>query len=603
MSTKSLENFFSGKTLTIPGYQRDYAWQRRNVDDLFSDVDEALDSGGGHYLGTFILSQPNSNSPAQVVDGQQRLTTLTLLLNALISVLKDSEVQQHYINLFIKSPVSGVKFRVLGDNEKFFGDMLANMQVMPASDGQDRLLDAYQWINQRVAVLCASGGQETIKRWLRCISSMEVMEFIEPDEGKAIRMFQSVNDRGMPLAKMDIVKSLLIYHSNRYLDAQFDEHIAQQFGKAFRSFSRIKRLARDPACKVDLISRDKFREDDLLRYHYLAFIDKSGAEVLAGGDYDASSNTVLETFLKPALTRLRLDKVKLEAFIKYYTDDLTRFFGSLEQLIEKTHTSLDHYLLWVIQDLSATLYPLVIRLHEMGWAERVGSTDPRTLLQLVELADLRVFKLRGTNPQADIFRITRSLAGSTVDLIAQSLLEFCRNFMPDTLIATRLVDADIYRNPGLERMLLQVEELARKTVKAPALDLEALQCMHRDGLTVEHVMAQIPGDSFHESHYGFTDKEDFEQHVHRLGNLVLLEGSINGACQNRTAEEKMSATNLYPRSKLVAVQGLSARNSGPSKKFNKEALSKRSSELAQVVKDRWRLQHLSVPQTPGQAAK
>ncbi len=92
MSTKSLENFFSGKTLVIPGYQRDYAWQRRNVDDLFSDVEEALESGGGHYLGTFILSQPHPSAKAQVVDGQQRLTTLTILLNALISDLKDSDV-------------------------------------------------------------------------------------------------------------------------------------------------------------------------------------------------------------------------------------------------------------------------------------------------------------------------------------------------------------------------------------------------------------------------------------------------------------------------------------------------------------------------------
>jgi hypothetical protein len=281
MSTKSLENFFSGKTLTIPSYQRDYAWERRNVDDLFSDVEEALDSGGGHYLGTFILSQPHLSAQAQVVDGQQRLTTLTMLLNALVSVLDEPEVQQHYRNLFIRSPVTGIKFQVLGDNKQFFGDMLARVPVTPVSDGQERLLDAYQWISQRVKALCSKDGQEAVKKWLQCISLMEVMEFVEPNEGKAIRMFQSVNDRGVPLARMDIVKSLLVYYSNRYLDAELDDHIAQQFGKAFRSFNRIKRLARDAACRVDLIARDTFREDDVLRYHYLAFHDNSGAGVPA----------------------------------------------------------------------------------------------------------------------------------------------------------------------------------------------------------------------------------------------------------------------------------------------------------------------------------
>jgi hypothetical protein len=321
----------------------------------------------------------------------------------------------------------------------------------------------------------------------------------------------------------------------------------------------------------------------------LAFKDKSGAGVDAGGDFAATADTVLETFLKPALARLRSDKVTLSAFIQYYTDDLARFFGALEQLIEKTRTSMDYYLLWVIQDLSATLYPLVIRLHDMGWIGSVGSSDPRTLLQLIELADLRVFKLRGTNPQADIFRLTRTLAGSSIEQVAQSLIEFCRQFMPDTQIATRLVDVNIYRNPGLERMLLQVEELARAAVKVPVLDLAALMELNRDGLTVEHVMSQDPGDSFHVSHYGFSGNEDYEQRRHRLGNLLLLEGTINGACQNRTVEEKMSASNLYPRSALYAVQAFAARHAGIGQKFDKAALGQRSLELEQIVKSRWPL--------------
>ncbi|MHB8253871.1 MAG: HNH endonuclease family protein [Acidiferrobacter sp.] len=321
----------------------------------------------------------------------------------------------------------------------------------------------------------------------------------------------------------------------------------------------------------------------------MAFADKSGAEVDAGGDYAATSDTVLETFLKPALARLRSDKVKLNAFVRHYTDDLTGFFGALEQLIEKTHNSLGYHLLWVIQDLSATLYPLVIRLHTMGWVESVGSEDPRTLLQLVELTDLRVFKLRRSNPQADMFRITRALAVSSVDQVAQELIRFCRQLMPDTLIATRLVDAGIYNNPGLKRMLLQVEELARVAVNVPALALDALKDLNRDGLTVEHVLSQDPGDSFHVSHYEFSSNEDYEQNRHRLGNLLLLESRINSACRNRTVEDKMSASNLYPRSKLCAVQALSARHAGSGKRFGKATLGQRSLELAQIVMDRWHL--------------
>lgn len=588
MSTKTIENFFTGKTLVIPSYQRDYAWRERNVDDLFADIEEALEAGGGHYLGTFILSQTDKLAPVHVVDGQQRLTTLTMLLDALIAVLQDPEIQQHYRNVFIRHPVSGFKFRVLGDNETFFRDLLGGQQVNPVSDGQERLLAAHRWIRQRVHALSQAGGQEAIKRWLECISQLEVLEFIEPNEGKAIRMFQSVNDRGVPLARMDIVKSLLVYYSNRYLDARLDAHIAQQFGRAFRSFSRIKRLGGELGYKIRQIDRGAFREDDVLRYHYLAF-DASAMDVTSGGDYSATSDTVLDTFLKPTLTALRSDKSRLEAFIRAYTDDLTAFFEALEQLVEQTRSDFDAYLLWVIQDLSATLYPLIIRLHLMGWTTQSSSRDARSLAELLALVDLRVFKLRGTNPQADIFRITRDLGRSNVEDVARDLLSFCERFMPDQLMQSRLVDEDIYRNPAVQRLLLQVEQEERTAVGDAPLNLDALVKLVSDGLTVEHVLPQDPDNSFNIRAYGFLDASDYELMKHRLGNLLLLEGDINSACNNRTVEAKVTVPNLYRASALCSVQGVAAKCAQPNVRFDRTMLNVRSTDIATRVAKRWSL--------------
>ena len=585
MSTKTIENFFTGKTLVIPGYQRDYAWKERNVDDLFSDVEEALEVGGGHYLGTFILSQKDRNAPVQVVDGQQRLTTLTMLLDVLIDAVDDAAIQQHYRNTFIAHPVTGAKFRVLGENEQFFQQLLADLNPEPQSDGQERLKRAYQWIQQRVQALLKSGGQPLIKNWLLCLSQMEVLEFIEPDEGKAIRMFQSVNDRGVPLAKMDIVKSLLVYYSNRYLGGSLDESISQQFGQAFRSFSRTKRLAATSGFKVRHIDRDSFREDDVLRYHYLAF-DGSGFDAVAGADYSATSETVLEVFLKPALQRLRSDVGKLRDFIAAYTADLTAFFAGLEQLVEATRTQRNTYLLLVVQDLSATLYPLVIRLNLMGWLPKTGITsDARTVHDLVELVDLRVFKLWGTNPQADIFRITRDLPLRSVDEVMVELHYFCQHFMPDARLDSRVVDDDLYRNLGLPRVLLEEEELARAALKLPPLSVQQLADFNSTGLTVEHILPQEP--NFNVVAYGFDGKEAYELHKHRIGNLVLLEGPLNSACNNRAVEEKMSAHNLYFASQLKAVGALAAQFARKAKGFQRTSIDARSRVLAELVAKRW----------------
>ena len=466
--------------------------------------------------------------------------------------------------------------------------MLEGHSLEPMSDGEERLLNAYRWIRQRVHALQQGGGQQAITRRLECISQMEVLEFIEPNEGKAIRMFQSVNDRGVALARMDIVKSLLVYYSNRYLDAQLDQHIAKQFGRAFQSFSRIKKLGGEVGYKIRQVDRDVFREDDVLRYHYLAF-DALPLGVTSGGDYSATSDTVLETFLKPALTTLRADKARLAAFIQAYTDDLTAFFGALEQLLEQTRSSLEAYLFWVVQDPSATLYPLVIRLHLKGWMDLSSTRDTRSLLKLLALVDLRVFKLRGTNPQADIFRITRDLDKSAVEDVAQDLLSFCERFMPNQLMQSRLVDEDMYRIPAVQRMLLQVEMEKRLAVGETAMDLPSLATLVREGLTVEHVLPQEPDNAFDIGVYGFPNTNDYDLNKHRLGNLLLLKGGLNSACSNRTVEAKVTWPNLYRGSKLCSVRGVAADCAQPNNRFDRTMLASRSMAVAVSVAQRWPL--------------
>lgn len=583
MSKQTIETFFAGKNLVVPSYQRDYAWRQRNIDELFADVEEALDVGG-HYLGTFILSQHGPSAPVYVVDGQQRLTTLTMLLDALIGALENVDVRSIMRSTYIQHPLTGYKFQVLGENKAFFEAMLAKQNPEPTSAGQSRLSEAYQHIRLRVQALVNQGGEALVLQWLTTLTKMEVLEFIERDEGKAIRMFQTVNDRGVPLAKMDIVKSLLVYYSNRYLAGELDQKIAEQFGHAFRAFNNVKALAAMPGYQVRHIDRDSFREDDVLRYHYFAF-NAADHGVDAGGDYSATTEAVLENFLKPALQKLRSDPIKLRAFIEDYVADLTGFFHSLEQLVQATRTDRSSYMLLVVQDLSAVLYPLMIRLHRMDWLKQKPCIDGRNLQSLIELVDLRVFKLRGTNPQADVFSITRGLGESSIDRVASDLLNFCRKFMPDSLMTSRLISEDLYRNFGLQRLLWEEEDATRMSLQQPVADIEEMSRLNAAALSIEHVLPQDP--AFDITSYGFQDREEFEEHKHRLGNLLLLERGLNSACQNRTVEIKITAPNLYGSSDLVSVGALAAARVGHAQGYTKLNIDERSTSLAKLMLMRW----------------
>lgn len=585
MGTQTIEQFFTGKTLVIPAYQRDYAWTTSNIDDLFEDIEEAMELGGGHYLGTFILSQTAKNAPVNVVDGQQRLTTLTILLDALVDAVDEPEIKNHYRSTYINHPVYGPKFNVLGSNKSFFTDLLNNENPVPNSDGQERLLSAHQWIRQRVANIKSQKGQTAIKEWLLSISHLEVLDFTESNEGKAIRMFQSVNDRGVPLAKMDIAKSLLIYYSNRFLDGKLDSFIAEKFGDAFRCFSKIKKLAGQNGYQIRLINRDPFKEDDILRYHYFAFnADVHGVD--AGSDYNATSETVLETFLKPSLKSMRGDKERLKGFILDYVEDIASFFRGLLEIIELLRNDRALYMLFVVQDLSSTLYPLIIRLHLARMLdEKVPTYLNRSLLELVEMADLRVFKLQGTNPQADMATLIRSFSKLDVDGVAERLVNFCQRFMPSSKFESRLAEEDIYRNLGLLRILLEAEDQARVDAGAQELQILELVNLISASVTIEHILPQEP--SFGVESYGFQNAESYVEHIHLLGNLVPLEKKINSACNNLSVEHKMREEKLYRSSGMYLVKNIASISAGKTPAFSKEIMLKRSEELARFAVRAW----------------
>ena len=334
-----------------------------------------------------------------------------------------------------------------------------------------------------------------------------------------------------------------------------------------------------------MIARDAFREDDVLRYHYLAF-DGTAFGIVGGADYNATAETVLEAFLKPTLRNIRNNPAQLREFIVRYTEDLQSYFGALEQLIEGARADYSLYRLFVIQDLSATLYPLVIRLQLQNLLSQVDlARDTRDLKEFISMVDLRVFKLRGTNPQADIVALTHDLPRIPIGEVIDRLRRFASKFMPDALMLSRLADEDLYRNPGAPVILLAAEESARTAIGQNGLTLNELANMNRDGLTVEHILPQEP--SFNVTAYGFATPEEYLQHIHRIGNLTLLEARLNSRCNNRTVIEKMSNQDLYAESQLTAVAELRADRANRNPMFDLNAIASRSTAFADMVVRRW----------------
>jgi len=579
----TLEKFYTAKFMRVPAYQRDYAWAPSNVDDLWTDVNEALSTKGTHYLGTFILARRKGEDTFDIVDGQQRLTTLTMLLRALVDKLPPSESVKRVVfeDRYIRS---GGRFRLtlLGENQEFFLKLIAAEDPAPNTGGQRRLQEAFARIRDRVDDL-ASGDPKEVGRWIEGIEQLYVLEFVEEDEGSAIRTFETVNDRGRPLATLDKVKSFLIYTSSRYLGGFLDSELQSRFGRIFRSFDLIKEAGK--GLDIQLIARDPFTEDSVLRYHFLAYPSDYH-------DYRYTAEEVLGQFLKPFSKHLRASSAQeCKEFIDDYSKDLAKFFEALASLLRRASEEPAYFKVFTNLPLSAQMYPLITRLEMLGLlAAKPLTGNEATLLDMIETADLRVYKTRGTTPEKDLAQLASESRRLPATEIAQRLGEFVEDFMDDSLFRHSL-DGNVYeQNEGARHILLEWDEDAHKKQVGSPSTMPELVRLKELIPTIDHILAQSP--TFSTNGRGFADLLQYGEQIHRLGNLTVVERAINSAAQQKTPEQKAQDDRLYKASTCPSTRQLGISLTGQHERgemFGKDSIEKRTTSLIDFCLRRWPL--------------
>ncbi len=80
---KGIGKLIKDHQLAVPIYQRPYAWEEKNIDDLFGDIHEAISNNENEYfLGTIVLSEKENSNELEIVDGQQRIASILIFLSA-----------------------------------------------------------------------------------------------------------------------------------------------------------------------------------------------------------------------------------------------------------------------------------------------------------------------------------------------------------------------------------------------------------------------------------------------------------------------------------------------------------------------------------------
>lgn len=227
--------------LHVPKNQREYSWQRKHVAALFEDLEEAItDNRANYFLGTIVVvAQPDSET-LEVVDGQQRLATTTILLSAFRDFFdekKDQMMVQSIENDFLsvidrRSKEQQPKLRLNVDDNDFFRKNIINrpgQRIMipeAVTNSNKRIKEASDIAKQMVTKIVESHSeknlQSIINDWIDYIKHRATVVLLTaPTKSDAFIMFETLNDRGLDASQADLVKNYLFSKAgDRLAEAQ-----------------------------------------------------------------------------------------------------------------------------------------------------------------------------------------------------------------------------------------------------------------------------------------------------------------------------------------------------------------------------------------------
>lgn len=253
-------------------------------------------------------------------------------------------------------------------------------------------------------------NKEEVNERLEALLEMVLMRLEEPDPGRAIRTFQSVNDRGVPLLLLDKLKSLLIYYSNTFCDGKrgLDQFINDHFGEIFKIFAKIKK-------SNHISSVGGSDEGDIFRYH-------AGSQKFDGidflGHYSASTEDTYEQ-LKDELKEIKKSKSKLKSFIQSYVSDLKNFYQAFLDLLSEIDTNPTTFKAMLINKINPFFFNSLIRL-------KINNELDDETMKLFAKTDIVFFKV-GRNMRANTYNLINEYLQKGKEGLKSKMIAQCRN--------------------------------------------------------------------------------------------------------------------------------------------------------------------------------
>ena len=546
----------------IPVYQRNYDWKMSNCKTLFDDIRKIATTDETHFIGSVCYKAPNLRE-CVIIDGQQRITSLMLLLKAVIDTASDSEIKMiknWYLEYHSFGVGTKIKLIPIKRDREIFNKII-NIEEFCESDFTDsekrtNVYRNYKLFYDLLIETYNSGINE--RQILDAISRLEIVE-LQLDKENPQVIFESLNSTGLDLTNVDLLRNYLLMP----LDYQRQEELYEKY------WSKIE----------DNVGTEKMED---FMTHYLLLKEKTNSFIVNGKKQAITSTTLYEMF------KLYINKMKKssdEYSIDMLFDDMLQKSKYYKQFIslslETCKNKRDRQIYELIQildvkDVTILLMDLFDKFHR-------GTISEETLNKCVDIS--LSFAFRGTIcdrnafnkqftalliPKLDIECADNKFVKLFLDAITSGKGKF--SFPKDAEFKQMIQTKDLYTTLKSDRckyLLHKLEEFENPNE----------QVQYTDG-TIEHIMPRTL--SYDWKKYLQTYKMSIEEHeavLHRLGNLTLT--GHNSKLSNDMFKQKQE---IYKKSNYYNTRQLSIYD-----KWTNQEIADRGARLAEIACKIWSL--------------
>jgi hypothetical protein len=553
----------NGLTYRIPRFQRDYSWSNDEWEDLWMDILTTLEGDGepAHYMGYLVLQSADDRT-FDVIDGQQRLTTISIIvlaalknLQRLIEAKQDAEanqrrltqIQQTYVGYL--DPVTLIarpKLTLNRNNNTYFQNYLIPLAHLPQRNlraSEHLLRKAFEWFDRQVASFLRSSKGDEGKRLAQLVENLSDRLFFTvitvTDELNAYKVFETLNARGVRLSATDLLKNYLFSVLDRDSETDHELHTLDERWEAI--VGRLQAENFPDFLRVHWNSRHGFaRQVDLFKTIRQRVADREAVfQLLRGLEEDLDTYLALSS---PEASDWSPDEKQLASILKLFR---------------------------VRQP-----FPLLLA------AKRVfAATDFTGLLRATLVISLR-YNVIGAYSTAEQER--------TYNAVAERIANGELQGLSPTLRGMRgiYIEDKPFRAAFAEKVIRTTDAPNNRIVRFLLCALERHlsgqdYSFTSDAISIEHVLPPNAPDG-----WGGFSNEETDALMYRLGNMTLLQ-----SCANRDAgnQEYGVKRETYQQSGFALTRRVAEENAA----WSPDRIAARQSWMADQATSIWRIAQLS----------